>query len=97
MRHLPKANTHLLDVDASQIEHIAQLLALAFENGSGLSQICNAEGDELRRRLRCLFRIGLLLQAAAKQQVLSIAQGDRVTLKSSCVFQISSVLGMIQL
>lgn len=66
--HLPKVNTHLLDT--SQIEQIAQLLALAFENGSGLSQICNAQGDELRRRLRFLFRTGLALQAAAKQQVL---------------------------
>lgn len=75
--HLPKVNTHLLD--ASQIEQIAQLLALAFENGSGLSQICNAEGDELGRRLRFLFRTGLAQQATAKQQVLSITQGDRIT------------------
>ncbi len=65
-----KVNTH--NLDASQIDEIAQLLALAFQKGSGLSQICNAEGEELHRRLRFLFQIVLATPAAANQLVLSI-------------------------
>ncbi|NEQ22680.1 MAG: hypothetical protein F6K28_26565 [Microcoleus sp. SIO2G3] len=72
-----QANTHKLD--ASQVDEIAQLLALAFENGSGLSQICNAEGEKLHRRLYLMFRAGLALQAAANQLVLSVTQDDLVT------------------
>jgi hypothetical protein len=70
---------HAHKLDASQVDEIAQLLALAFENGSGLSQICNAEGEELHRRLHLLFRAGLALQAAANQLVLSVTQDDLVT------------------
>jgi len=70
---------HAHKLNASQVDEIAQLLALAFENGSGLSQICNAEGEELHRRLHLLFRAGLALQAAANQVVLSVTQDDLVT------------------
>jgi len=70
---------HVHKLDASQVDEIAQLLALAFENGSGLSQICNAKGEELHRRLHLMFRAGLALQAAAKQLVLSVTQDDLVT------------------
>jgi hypothetical protein len=50
-----------------------------FEHGSGLSQICHAEGEELQRRLHFLFRAGLALQAAANQLVLSVMQDDLIT------------------
>jgi len=75
--HPHQAHAHKLD--ASQVDEIAQLLAKAFENGSGLSQICNAEGEELNRRLHFLFRAGLALQATANQEVLSVTQDDLVT------------------
>ena len=75
---MPPDQVHAHKLDASQVDEIAQLLALAFKNGSGLSQICNAEGEELHRRLYFLFRAGLALQAAANQQVLSVTQ-DVVT------------------
>jgi hypothetical protein len=68
--HPHKVNTH--NLDASQIDEIAQLLALAFQKGSGLSQICNAEGEELHHRLRFLFQIVLATPAATNQLVLSI-------------------------
>jgi hypothetical protein len=48
---MPLDQVHAHKLDASQVDAIAQLLAIAFENGSGLSQICNAEGEELHRRL----------------------------------------------
>jgi ribosomal protein S18 acetylase RimI-like enzyme len=76
---MPPYQAHAHKLDASQVDQIAQLLALAFENGSGLSQICNAEGEELHRRLYFLFRAGLALQAAANQQVLSVTQDALVT------------------
>ncbi len=75
---MPSDQAHAHKLDAYQVDEIAQLLALAFKNGSGLSQICNAEGEELHRRLYFLFRAGLALQAAANQQVLSVTQ-DVVT------------------
>jgi ribosomal protein S18 acetylase RimI-like enzyme len=71
--------THAHKLNASQVDEIIQLLALAFENGSGLSKICNAEGEELHRRLHLLFRAGLALQEAANQVVLSVTQDDLVT------------------
>jgi len=52
-------------------ERIAQLLVLAFENGSGLSRICQAEGEELRRQLHLLFQTAIAMQAAANQPLLS--------------------------
>lgn len=42
---LDNIKTHQLET--SQLDEIAELLALAFEKGSGLSQICNATGEEL--------------------------------------------------
>ena len=48
---MPPYQAHAHKLDASQVDEIAQLLAIAFENDSGLSQICNAEGKELNRRL----------------------------------------------
>lgn len=74
--HPYKANSHKLD--DYQIDEIAQLLAIAFENGSGLSQICNARGQELNRRLYVLFRIVLAIQAAANRSVLSVRQDAHV-------------------
>ena len=50
----------------------------AAENGSGLSQICNAQGEELRRRLRFLFRAGYTLQAAANQPLLRVTKDAQV-------------------
>lgn len=75
--HPPQRYAHKLE--DSQVDEIAQLLALAFENGSGLSKICNAEGEELNRRLRLVFRTVLAIQAAANQQVLSVTQDAQVT------------------
>jgi ribosomal protein S18 acetylase RimI-like enzyme len=72
-----QANAHQLD--ASQVDELAQLLAIAFEKGSGVSQICNAEGEELHRRLHFLFRTGLTMQAAANQPVLSVMKDAQVT------------------
>lgn len=74
--HPYKANSH--KIDDSQIDEIAQLLAIAFENGSGLSQICKAQGQELNRRLYVLFRIMLAIQAAAHRSVLTVTPGTRV-------------------
>jgi ribosomal protein S18 acetylase RimI-like enzyme len=65
-------------LEACQVDEIVQLLTLAFENGSGLSQICNAEGEELRRRLRFLFRAGYRLQSAANQPLLSVTKDAQV-------------------
>lgn len=65
-------------LEACQVDEIAQLLALAFENGSGLSQICNAQGEELRRRLRFLFRAGYTLQSAANQPLLRVTKDAQV-------------------
>jgi ribosomal protein S18 acetylase RimI-like enzyme len=75
--HLHQADAHQLD--AAQVDEIAQLLTLAFENGSGLSQICHAQGKELRRRLRFLFRAGFALQEAANQPILTITENTQVT------------------
>jgi hypothetical protein len=71
-----QANAHKLD--ASQVDELAQLLAIAFEKGSGVSQICNAEGEELHCRLHFLFRTGLTMQAA-NQPVLSVMKDAQVT------------------
>ncbi|MCA1993407.1 MAG: GNAT family N-acetyltransferase [Coleofasciculus sp. S288] len=76
---MPLHQRHAHKLDASQVDEIVQLLALAFENGSGISQICNAEGEELHRRLHILFRAGIAVQAAANQLVLSAMQDERVT------------------
>jgi ribosomal protein S18 acetylase RimI-like enzyme len=65
-------------LDTVQIDDIAQLLALAFEEGSGSSQICNAQGEELLRRLYVLFQSGLKLQAAVNQEVLSVMKDEKV-------------------
>ncbi len=62
----------------SQVDEIAQLLTLTFEKDSGISQICNAEGEELHRRLRFLFRTVLTIQATANQRMLSVAHDERV-------------------
>lgn len=72
----PQAITHQLN--PSQVDEMAQLLALAFEKGSGLSQICNASGEKLLRRLYVLFRAGLAMQAAAQREVLSVTKSDRI-------------------
>lgn len=74
--HPHQVNAHQLD--ASQVDEIAHLLALAFAPGSGLSQICHAEGEELHRRLHFLFRSGFALQAAANQPMLSITKDEQV-------------------
>ncbi len=81
---MTKKTTHLHQADAqqfdaAQVDEMAQLLAIAFENGSGLSQICNAQGEELRRRLRFLFRAGFALQEAANQPILSITENKQIT------------------
>lgn len=75
-RHPHPVEAHPLE--GYQVDEIAQLLALAFENGSGLSQICHAEGEELRRRLRFLFRAGYSLQKAVNQPLLSVAKDAQV-------------------
>jgi GNAT superfamily N-acetyltransferase len=73
---LERARSHQLN--SSQVDEIAQLLALAFEKGSGLSQICSAGDEKLLRRLYVLFRAGLVLQASARREVLSVAKRDRI-------------------
>ncbi|HEY9599163.1 MAG TPA: N-acetyltransferase [Cyanophyceae cyanobacterium] len=65
-------------LDSSQTDEIIQLLVLALEKGSGLSQICNANGKELRRRLSFLFQSGLSLQTTANQPVLCVTQDNQV-------------------
>ncbi len=75
---MPPHQAHAHKLETSQVDEIAQLLVGAFENGSGLSQICHAEGEELQRRLRFLFRAGLAMQATANQVVLSVTQDERV-------------------
>lgn len=77
--HLHQAKAHKHQLDASQIDEMAQLLALAFKKGSGLSQICNAEGEELHRRLYFLFRTELAMQTVANQLVLSVWKDTQVT------------------
>lgn len=74
--HLHKITADQLD--SFQIDEIIQLLVLALENGSGLSRICNANGEELRRRLRFLFQSGLSLQTTAKQPVLCVTKDAQV-------------------
>lgn len=69
----------IIKPDAAQIENIAQLLALAFDNGSGFSQmICQAKGKELRRRLHRLFRVGIAMQVAANQPILGVIKDAQV-------------------
>lgn len=65
-------------LDSSQTDEIIELLVLALEHGSGLSQICHADGEELRRRLRFLFQSGLSLQTTAKQPVLCVSKDNQV-------------------
>ncbi len=73
---LHQAKAHQLD--ASQIDEIVQLLALTLEQGSGLSQICNAKGQELRRRLRFLFHTLLTMPGDGNQQVLSVTKDSQL-------------------
>lgn len=69
----------IIKPDAAQIENISQLLALAFDNGSGLSQIiCKAKGKELRRRLHVLFRADIAMQVAANQPMLGVIKDAQV-------------------
>lgn len=75
---MPHHQVHAHKLDPSQVDELAQLLALAFEKGSGVSKICNAEGKELQRRLHFLFRTGLTVQAAANQPVLSITKDEQI-------------------
>jgi ribosomal protein S18 acetylase RimI-like enzyme len=75
---MSSTQVELIKPDAAQIENIAQLLALAFDNGSGLSQICKAKGKELRRRLHLLFRSRIAMQVAANQPMLGVINDERV-------------------
>lgn len=61
-------------------ERIIQLLVCAFENGSGISQICQAEGEgeELRRRLYLVFQMAIAMQAAAKQPILTVMKDAQI-------------------
>lgn len=73
---LHQAKAHQLD--AFQIDEIVKLLALTFEQGSGLSQICNAKGEELRRRLCFLFHTLLTMPGDGNQQVLSVKKNAQL-------------------
>lgn len=73
---LHQAKAHQLN--ASQIDEIVQLLALTFEQGSGLSQICNASGQELNCRLRFLFHTLLSMPGDGNQQVLSVTKDSQL-------------------
>jgi len=68
----------IIKPDAAQIENIAQLLALAFDNGDGHSQIFKAKGKELRRRLHLVFRAGIAMQVAANQPILGVIKDAQV-------------------
>ncbi len=73
----PETEIAFIKPDRSQGDQIVHMLALAFENGPGISKICKAEGEELRRRLRLLFRAGSAMQAAANQPILILMKEDR--------------------
>ena len=73
---LHQAKAHQLDT--SQIDEIVQLLAVTLEQGSGLSQICNAKGRELRRRLSFLFQTLLTMPGDGNQQVLSVTKDNQL-------------------
>ncbi|AFZ28429.1 acetyltransferase (plasmid) [Cylindrospermum stagnale PCC 7417] len=75
----------IIKPDAAQVDKIAQLLALAFENSAVLSQICQAKGKELRRRLHLLFRARIAMQVAANQPMLGVIKDAQVI--SVAVFQ----------
>jgi ribosomal protein S18 acetylase RimI-like enzyme len=70
----------LIKPDETQINEIAELLAMAFEEGSGLSQICKtkAKGKNVLTSLYLLFRATITMQVAAKQPILAVIQDSKV-------------------
>lgn len=75
---MPSTGVDIIKPDAAQIEKIAQLLALAFDKGGGLSQICKAKGKELRPRLHLVFRSRIAMQVAANQPILGVIKDAQV-------------------
>lgn len=78
MKKMCPIQINVIKPDAIQTDNIAQLLALAFENGSGLSQICKAKDQELRLRLQFLFRASIAMQVATNQPILAVIKDAQV-------------------
>ncbi|MFB2876868.1 GNAT family N-acetyltransferase [Floridanema aerugineum] len=71
---------NLIKPDETQINKIAEFLAMAFEDSSGLSQICKtkAKGKKVLTSLYLLFRATITMQVAAKQPILAVIKDSQV-------------------